>query len=117
MDLNEHTTSAKLEYYSFLWSEVRLLIAAIALLIGGYPPIIYFLPVPALYGLLYMGLKVAWLVSGAAAAYLLYRWYSGGQRLFGKKETLDTVAFFVCVVSGINLGFFGILSYKHRYDH
>jgi hypothetical protein len=109
MDIKNHTTPAKLEYYAFMWSEVRLFVAALALFLGGYPPIIYFLPIPGLYGLLYVGLKLAWLVSGIAAAYLLYRWHTGGQKLFGSKDTKDTVAFMVMCVSGINLGLVGVL--------
>ncbi len=109
MDIKEHTTPEKLEYYSFLWSEVRLVIAAVALFIGGTPPILLLVPVASLYGLMYLGLKLAWIVSGVAAAYLAYRWYEGGQKLFGGKDTKDTVAFLVSVVSGINLGLVGFL--------
>lgn len=109
MDIKEHTTPGKLEYYSFLWSEARLLVAAVALLLGGIPPILYFLPIAPLYGLISVGLKLAWMISGVASGYLLYRWYTGGQKVFGGNERLDTVAFFVSVVSGINLGIVGFL--------
>jgi hypothetical protein len=35
MDLQEHSRPDALERYSFLWSEARLVVAAVALLIGG----------------------------------------------------------------------------------
>ncbi|TSC87150.1 MAG: hypothetical protein G01um10148_255 [Parcubacteria group bacterium Gr01-1014_8] len=109
MDIKEHTQPAKLERYSFLWSEVRLVIAAVALLLGGIPPALYLLPIPALYGLIIVLLKLAWIVSGAASAYLLYRWYIGGRKVFGGNDMKDNVAFFVSVISGINLGIVGLL--------
>lgn len=108
MNLEEHTRPDRLERYSFLWSEVRLLIAAVALFIGGVPPVLKFLPIPALYGLVGSLLTLAWIISGIASAYLLWRWYKT-RTLFGGKETLDTVAFFVMVVSGFNLGITGLL--------
>jgi uncharacterized membrane protein YuzA (DUF378 family) len=40
---------------------------------------------------------------------MLYRWNLSGQRLFGGKEQYDMYAFFVSVVSGINLGLVGLL--------
>jgi hypothetical protein len=109
MSFKNHTHPDALERYAFLWSEARLVVAAVALFIGGIPPILYFLPIPGLYGILSLGLKLAWLISGAASIYLAYRWYAGGQKLFGKNDMKDTVAFFVSVVSGINLGFVGLL--------
>ena len=99
----------ELETYAFLWSEVKLLVAAVALLIGGYPPIFLLLPISATYGFVSLGLKLAWIISGVAAAYLAYRWYTGGQKLFGGNDTKDKAAFAVLVVSGINLGLTGIL--------
>ena len=41
--------------------------------------------------------------------YLVYRWNKEGQKIFGKRDTLDTVAFFVTAVSGVNLGLVPIL--------
>ncbi len=107
MDLNAHTHPDKLEYYSFIWSEIRLVIAAIALLVGGTPPI-YFLPLFFLYGLVSALLTLCWIISGTASTYLAYRWYTGGQMIFGGKDMKDTVAFAVMVVSGLNLGITGI---------
>jgi hypothetical protein len=90
-----------LERLSFLWSEARLVIAAAALFLGGVPPVLKILPGVPLVGSL---LTLAWLISGIASLYLLYRWYTGGQTLFGGKETKDMVAFFVMTISGLNLG-------------
>lgn len=109
MNSNNFSDPHKLERYSFLWTEARLIIAAIALLLGGIPVLRFLLPVPALFGLVGTILTLAWIISGAAAVYLLYRWYTGGQMLFGAKSTQDTIAFFVAVVSGINLGLVGLL--------
>ncbi len=109
MDLKDHATQDRLERYSFLWSEARLVIAAMALLLGGVPPVLYFLAFSPLYGLAYALLKLAWVISGVASAYLLYRWYQSGMKVFGGNETKDMVAFAVSIVSGLNLGFVGLL--------
>lgn len=97
----------QLEMYSFWWSEVRLVIAAVALFIGGVPPI-YLLAPSGMFGIARLGLVAAWIISGLAAGYLLYRWYDGGQKVFGGKDHKDTLAFLVMAVSGLNLGFTGI---------
>lgn len=107
MNIQAHLEPARLEKYSFIWSEARLVIAALALLMGGFPPLAL-LPLPS--GLLTTILTLSWIISGAAAGYLLYRWHTGGQTLFSGKDKLDTAAFFVCVVSGINLGIVGVFS-------
>ncbi|MBI5456462.1 hypothetical protein HY969_01850 [Candidatus Kaiserbacteria bacterium] len=108
MDFKDHTHPDKLERYSFLWSEVRLVVGAAALLLGGVPPVLYFLAFSPLYGLVYALLKLAWVISGVASAYLVYRWYQNGMKVFGGNETKDTVAFAVSIASGLNLGFVGI---------
>ncbi|MEK7519813.1 MAG: hypothetical protein AAB581_01020 [Patescibacteria group bacterium] len=107
MDIKEHTQPDKLERYSFLWSEARLAIAALALFLGGIPPVFYFLPF--LYGITSPLLHLAWVISGVASVYMLYRWNTNGRMLFGGKEPRDLYAFFVSVVSGINLGLTGLL--------
>lgn len=110
MDINDHTSPSKLERYSFLWSEARLVLAAIALFLGGYPLIIKlfgygsFLYRPA--GAL---LTLSWIISGVSAVYLLYRWNAGGKKLFGGNDKKDLTAFMITVVSGINLGIVGLL--------
>jgi uncharacterized membrane protein YuzA (DUF378 family) len=108
MNINHHTQPAQLERYSFVWSEVRLVVAAVALFLGGVPPVLYFGPV-AMYGLLSSLLKIAWLISGVASVYMLYRWNNNGRQLFGGKNSKDMYTFGVSVVSGINLGLVGLL--------
>ena len=88
-----------------MWSEARLVIAAIALFLGGIPPIFLILPGTALTALM---LKVCWLISGAASLYLIYRWFNIRHNLFGKKDSKDMFAFLVMVISGINLGLTGV---------
>lgn len=110
MTFQEHTTPEKLERYSFLWSEARLVIASIALFLGGVPPVKALNPIPAFYGLISSLLTLAWIISGVAAGYLLYRWHTGGKTLFHEKRQHDTLAFFVMVVSGLNLGLAGLIS-------
>lgn len=109
MDIKERTHSDKLERYSFIWSEVRLIIAAIALFLGGVPPVLKFFPIPGLYGTISSILTVCWIISGLAAGYLLYRWYANHQKIFGGKGHRDTTMFFVSIVSGLNLGITGVL--------
>ncbi len=104
--MTNHMHPDNLEKYSFVWSEARLLVAAVALLIGGVPPVLLIIPGWSLTVLL---LKVCWLISGAASLYLAYRWYSAKRTIFGKKDSLDSFAFFILVVSGINLGLAGLL--------
>ena len=109
MDIKEHLKPDKLERYSFLWSEVRLLIASIALFLGGVPPVFKIISSSSgLFSLVGSLLTLSWIISGVAAAYLLYRWYSGKMMLFGGKKPLDTTAFFVMIVTGFNLGFAGL---------
>lgn len=105
MDIKIHTTPDKLERYSFLWSMARLFLAAAALFIGGYPVATRIIPIPLTSSLLVL----CWLISGVASVYLAYRWNIDGQKLFGKKDGLDRVVFFVTVISGINLGLVPIL--------
>jgi uncharacterized membrane protein YuzA (DUF378 family) len=108
-NLNKYAQPDQLERNSFLWSEVRLIIAAVALFIGGYPPLLRFNPISALQGPLSTLLTLAWLISGAASLYLLYRWNQAGMRVFGGMDTKDRVTFLVSIVSGINLGLVSLL--------
>lgn len=109
MDIQHHTQPQMLEKYSFLWSEARLVIAAIALFLGGVPPIWYIIKAPVLWGLTSSLLTICWLISGAAAIYLLYLWNQNRQTVFGGKDQKDTWAFFISIVSGINLGLAGLI--------
>ncbi|MEK7642885.1 MAG: hypothetical protein AAB372_00305 [Patescibacteria group bacterium] len=108
MNIKEYSHPDQLERYSFLWSEARLVIAAVALLIGGRPVLLAILPVPMFFGLVRLVLTLSWLISGAVSGYLLYRWVTGNKVLFGKKDQPDLIAFLISVVSGINLGLTGL---------
>lgn len=108
MNINKYLKPAKLEKYAFLWSEVRLLLAAVALFAGGIPFVFFVLPQSFAVGLFRTLLTLTWIVSGLASTYLGYAWYKGGKTLFGKKDKVDMYAFLVSVVSGINLGITGL---------
>ncbi|MEK7628734.1 MAG: hypothetical protein AAB421_04965 [Patescibacteria group bacterium] len=107
-ELKAHTTPDKLEYYAFLWSEARLALGAVALLAGGIPVVRLVIPFGFLSGITGLILTVAWIISGVASAYLGYRWYIGGRKIFGAEEMKDTIAFLVSTVSGLNLGITGL---------
>jgi hypothetical protein len=95
--------------YSFLWSQVRLIIAAVALFLGGKPPLFALFGGGNNAGLLWPIVQWSWVISGIASIYLLYRWNQTGQNVFGTKDRKDTAAFFVSVVSGINLGLAAVI--------
>jgi uncharacterized membrane protein YuzA (DUF378 family) len=103
MQLNRHLQPLVLERRSFMWSEIRLLIAALALFLGGVPPLTK-LSLPFTSTLL----TVAWIISGLASLYLLYMWNVNKRTVFGHNRKLDTIAFFIMVISGINLGIVGL---------
>lgn len=66
-------------------------------------------PVPALSWVVGILLTIMWIMSGAAAVYLLYRWYKNKYMIFGGAGIYDKVAFLVSTVSGINLGIVGVI--------
>ncbi len=108
MDAYEFSKTRTLERYSFLWSEARLVIAAIALFLGGVPVLRVILPIPGLYGFVGLILTLSWIISGVVSGYLLYRWMKSNKTLFGGKNQRDAVAFFVNIISGFNLGITGL---------
>ncbi len=85
-----------------------MLVAAVALFVGGVPVVYFIYPTGATVGLFAALLTIAWIASGITAGYLAYRWFKGGKRIFGKSDKVDLVAFLVSVVSGINLGIVGL---------
>ncbi len=97
--------------YSFLWTIARLLIAAIALFIGGTPPVYMLFSSVGLGGLplLQTGLTLSWILSGVTSAYLLYMWHEHKMKLFGKNDAIDMGAFLIATISGINLGVAGLV--------
>lgn len=109
MDINHLSSPGQLERNSFLWSEVRLVVAAVALFLGGVPPVVYFLDTSsAIWGLL----RVAWLISGAASLYLALRWHQNGYRVFGGNDQKSTAAFVISILSGLNLGWAGLTDHN-----
>lgn len=108
MNFQEHAKPENLLKYSFIWSEIRLIIASVALFLGGIPPLIRLNPFSGLYEILGTLLTLCWIISGITSGYLIYRWNIGGRILFGRKNTIDTVTFFVMIVSGFNLGIAGL---------
>ena len=108
MDFKQYTNFHNLEKYSFLWSEASLLISAVALFIGGIPPIFKIIP-SIFYGITASLLGLAWIISGVAAVYLLYRWNANNRMLFNTIRNMDTAAFMVSIILGLNLGVTGIM--------
>lgn len=98
-----------LDYLSFVWSEARLVIASLALFLGGRPPAIALNPLPFLYGIVSLLLWLSWIVSGLVSVYLLIRWNQNKRMIFGKNDKKTTYAFFVNIISGLNLGVAGFL--------
>lgn len=96
-------TSTTLEWYAFVWSLLKMVIAAVSLFFGATPVALRVVGYTAS-----QLLPLFWIISGVAAGYLGYRWYVGGQTVFGGKNTLDGVAFTVLVITGINLGITGL---------
>jgi uncharacterized membrane protein YuzA (DUF378 family) len=105
MNISQYSTPDQLERGSFLWSQARLVLAAVALLIGGIPPIVYLL---GSSGAVWSVLRLGWIISGLASAYLGYRWMSNGWAIFGGKNQKDTGAMLVSIISGLNLGMTGL---------
>ena len=106
MDIQKHLEPKSLERYSFMWSQARQVIAAVALFVGGVPVVFYF----SFLMFLATFLTLMWLISGAASGYLLYCWNKKGRRLFGGTDQKDMIAFLVSVATGLNLGFAGLFS-------
>lgn len=104
MDINQFTQPAQMERNSFMWSQARLVIAAVALFAGGVPPVVYLIKGGGVWSLL----RICWIISGVASGYLGYRWLNNRQHVFGGKEKYDTIAFLVGVISGLNLGWAGL---------
>lgn len=109
MDIEKYTRPSELLKYSFLWSITRLVIAALALFLGGIPPIYKIIQYGAYGGIFDLLLKLCWIISGVASVYLLYEWTSRGQMLFRAKKQEDLILFLVMIVSGINLGLVSII--------
>lgn len=103
MEHNSSTQLGQLERYAFLWSLARLVIAALSLFFGAMP-FMYRLGLSGLGSFL----ELFWLVSGVAALYLGYLWYTRGMKVFGESDTKTKVLFLILVLSGLNLGWASI---------
>ena len=103
------TQPDQLDRFAFLWSQARLIIAAIALFLGGVPVLRFVVRTPSLFSAVGQVLTITWILTGVASAYLLYRFMKAGQTVFGGKNQRDLAAFAVSVASGINLGLVGLL--------
>lgn len=108
MNTENFVVPKDLEKYSFLWSEARLIIAAVALFIGGTPPLRILIPFDMFIGIVNSVLSICWIISGVASFYLLYEWNKSGQTIFKGKDQKDIGSFIVLVISGINLGLVGL---------
>ena len=107
MSINEHTSPAKLERYAFYWLLLLLLFSAAALFLGARPAITL---VTGYYSSsVWSLLNVAWLISGAAAAYLTYLWLQNGKQVVGTSDTKTQVTFWFMLLAGYNLGITGLL--------
>lgn len=103
MDINEHTTPAKLERYAFLWLLLSLVISALAMFMGARPPLTLIMGYSA-----WSLLNLSWLISGAAAGYLTYRYAKNNKTVFGGKDKRNVIAFNFMLASGFNLGLTGL---------
>lgn len=101
------TQREQLDCYAFWWSQLRLLLAGVALLLGGVPAVFFILP--GMYGIVWPLLKLCWIISGVVAVYLGYRWYEHKWHIFGGKDSWDSAAFALAVVTGLNLGAAGLV--------
>lgn len=106
MDVQEHAKPENLLKYAFLWNEVRLVVAALSLIFGGFPIAlrIFGSSLSAVSSLL----SLAWIISGLAALYLLYAWNKNGRKLFGGEDKKDMAAFAIAIISGLHLGWAGL---------
>jgi hypothetical protein len=102
MDIKEKVQQRSLVEWAFMWNQARLIIAGITLVIAQQVPVLVYLPVLGRLASSFMVL--AWLISGVAAVYLIYNWYTSGKTVFGGNDTKDVIAFWVATISGVHLG-------------
>lgn len=102
MDFSQHN----LIKYSFYWLMLLLLFSAGAMFLGARPPVtlIFGYSSSAVWSIL----DICWIVSGVAAAYLVYQWQQHNRQVFGGRETKDRIAFWFMIVVGLNMGVAGI---------
>ncbi len=108
MDLNEHTKPQNLLKYAFYYNEVRLVLAAITLLLGKMSPALTYFYIPVVTALAASLMTLAWILAGVSAAYMLYLWFQGGKTLWGEDNIQDRLAFAIAIISGLHLGWAGL---------
>jgi uncharacterized membrane protein YuzA (DUF378 family) len=104
----DHFHPDNLEKYSFYWLLASLSLTVLSLLLGGYP--IAYKILGSSFPFLSLLLTISWILTGAAAVYLLYRWNKGGKRLFITKKQYDLPAFLIATITGLNIGIYGVIS-------
>lgn len=107
MDIKEHTKPKNLLKYAFMWNQIRLVIAAASLILGGFPVVLRIFSSSS--SMVSSLLTVSWIISGLAAAYLFYLWIKGGKKLWGGTDNVDMAAFAIAIISGLHLGIAGVL--------
>jgi hypothetical protein len=107
MNLDSLKRKSLLEW-AFAWNQARLIIAGATLILAKKSPILTYFGIPLVTPLAGTLMPLAWLLSGVVSVYLIYVWYNSGQTVFGGKEKIDLIAFWVATITGINLGFAAI---------
>lgn len=108
MDIQEKIKSKSLLEWAFCWNQLRLIIAGATLLLAKQSPILLYLSIPLITPLAGQFMTLAWIVSGAAAGYLIYTWNKSDKTIFGSTDRKDMAAFWIATLSGIHLGIAGL---------
>lgn len=103
MDIEAHTQPDSLERYAFWWLMALLVFSAAAMFMDARPALTLIVGYSA-----WSLLKLAWIVSGAAAVYLVYRWNQTGKKVFGGDDSKDKLAFWFMILTGLNVGLTGV---------
>lgn len=111
IDWETHLKPGNLERCAFYWLWGLLLVSALALLVGVNQPH------PKFFRPLYWPMQeLAWLLSGIAAVYLVYRWQQADRQLFpdGKIHFVnkDKLAFWLMILTGLNVGLTSVIGHN-----
>lgn len=95
----------KLESYALVWLLGGVYLSAVALVVGVHTPtnLIYTYLHHTIFNIAYALHTPIVLVSGLAAAFLLYRWHIIRWRVFGEGNLIDRAAVIVLLVFGFDL--------------
>ena len=109
--MEEHMTPAKLERYAFFWLIGLLALSAIAMLLGARPlaHVVFGYSSNSINSLL----NLSWIISGVAALFLAYQWTKHSKQVFGGNDKKDLAAFLIMLLTGFNLGIYGILGQNY----